>query len=50
MNKFIAPMREKYFYFQSHREEVDKILAAGAEKARKLAQTKLAQVKNAIGM
>ncbi len=50
MNNFITPMREKYFYFQSHREEVDKILSRGAEKAKKLAAAKLSQIKTAIGM
>lgn len=49
INDYIKPMREKYFYYQSHRQEVDDILAKGAVKARKIAQPCLAKVKKAMG-
>lgn len=37
-NAKISPMREKFNYYMSHKEEVDEILAQGAIKARKVAQ------------
>lgn len=50
MNEYIKPMREKFYYYQSHREEVDKILVEGAEKARAIAKPFLERVKKAIGI
>ena len=49
-NAFIKPMREKYFYFMEHKEEVDKILAEGAEKARYIAKKTMAKVRKRIGV
>ncbi len=49
-NEFIKPMREKFFYFQEHKDEVDKILIAGAEKARPIAKDVLSKVRKAIGV
>lgn len=49
-NNYISPMREKFNYFISHKEEIDKILESGAEKARILAKRKLEAVKKAIGI
>ncbi|MBE5735204.1 MAG: tryptophan--tRNA ligase [Clostridiales bacterium] len=49
MNRFITPMREKYNYYMSHRSEVDEILRAGAEKARRVARKTLDRVRKAIG-
>ena len=50
MNAYIAPMREKFNYYQSHREEVDEILNCGAQKAREIATARLNKVKKAIGI
>lgn len=41
--------REKYNYFMSHREEVDKLLETGAEKAKKTAQATLKRVRTKLG-
>lgn len=49
-NEYLKPMREKYFYYQSHRDEVDKILEEGAAKARIIARKTLARVRKAIGV
>lgn len=49
-NEFLKPMREKYFYYQTHRDEVDKILADGAIKARMIAKKTLSKVRKAIGV
>lgn len=49
-NAYISPMREKFNYFISHKEEIDKILENGAEKARILAKRKLDIVKKTIGV
>lgn len=50
VNAYIKPMREKFDYFQAHREEVDKILSAGAERARALAKETISKVRKAIGV
>lgn len=49
-NEFIKPMREKFFYFQEHKDEVDKILIAGAQKARPIAKDVLSKVRKAVGV
>lgn len=49
-NEYIKPMREKYDYYQSHREEVDKILAEGAKKAKDIAKQKIKKVRELIGV
>jgi len=49
-NEFIKPMREKFDYFQAHKDEVDKILLSGAEKARVIAKGVLEKVRKAIGV
>ena len=48
-NRYISPMREKFNYFISHKEEVDEILKEGAVKAQKVASEVLARVRKAIG-
>ena len=48
-NNYIKPMREKYDYYMSHFEEVEKILHDGAEKARVVARKVLSDVRKAIG-
>ncbi len=49
-NNYIKPMREKYDYYMSHFEEVEKILHDGAEKARVVARKVLSDVRKAIGV
>jgi len=48
-NEYIKPMREKYFYYQDHKEEVINILTQGAQKARIIAKEYLQKVRTAIG-
>ena len=48
-NDYLKPMREKYDYFQSHRNEVDEILAKGAQKARAIATPALLKIKKKMG-
>ena len=44
-----APLREKYFYYMEHLDEVDDILLQGAEKARQTASGVLKRVRKALG-
>ena len=48
-NNYLKPMREKYDYYMSHYEEVEKVLKDGAEKARTVAKRTLQEVRKAIG-
>lgn len=41
--------RERYAYFEAHPEEVDAILAKGAEKAKKIARETLNRVRTSVG-
>ena len=45
MDSVLAPMREKYEYLMSHRDELDAALANGAEIARKIADKTLSRVR-----
>ena len=49
-NRFLAPMREKYEYYMTRREDVDKILENGAKKARVHAREIISRVRKAIGV
>jgi len=49
-NRYISPMRAKYDYYMSHRDEVDKILEDGAKKARVYAREVIQKVRKAIGV
>lgn len=49
-NAYIAPMREKYNYYQQNRDVVDKILEQGAQRARQLAEQKISQIRKLIGV
>ncbi len=49
VNTFIAPMREKFNYYYTNRDVVDKILLDGAKKARVIAQETLNKIKYLIG-
>lgn len=49
-NAFITPMREKYYYYMEHKEEVEKILDEGQKKARVIAKDFLNKARLAIGV
>ncbi len=49
-NEYIKPMREKFYYYQAHKNEVDDILLNGAEKARVIAKQMLKKVRKLIGV
>lgn len=49
-NAYLKPMREKYDYYMSHFDEVENILKAGEEKARKVAKETLSRVRLAVGV
>ncbi len=49
-DRYFAPMREKYEYYMSHRDEVDEILRRGSERARVVARETLDRVRGAIGV
>jgi tryptophanyl-tRNA synthetase len=48
--KYFAQIRQRKEYLEAHPEEVEKILAWGAARARLLAQANLAKVKKALGL
>jgi tryptophanyl-tRNA synthetase len=48
--ELLAPMRERYDALMQPESELDEVLAAGAEKARKRATAVLEQVRRAIGI
>ncbi|KQC30555.1 tryptophan--tRNA ligase [Flagellimonas eckloniae] len=48
LNKFEEP-REKFEYYMNHLNEVDEILAIGAEKAKKVAEKVLERVREKLG-
>lgn len=48
INQFLQPFREKRAYYESHPEEVDKILAEGTKRAREKAKQTMKQVKKAM--
>ena len=50
INTKLSPAREKYQHLLENPDQIQKALAFGAEKARKLAKEKLAEVKDKIGM
>lgn len=49
-NAYISPMREKFYYYQSHRDEVDKILQEGSSRARIVAKEFLSKVRKSVGV
>lgn len=49
-NAYISPMREKFYYYQSHRGEVDKILQEGSSRARLVAKEFLSKVRKSVGV
>jgi tryptophanyl-tRNA synthetase len=50
INNRFQPFREKYDYFQSHRQEVENVLREGAERARGLAAPVLEKARQATGL
>lgn len=50
INEKFAPIREKRRYYESHIEEVEKILEYGSQKARKEAQKVLKEVRTIVQM
>ncbi len=50
LEEFLRPMREKREYLENHPEEVDKILADGAAKARAVASEVLEEVRKVMNM
>ncbi|MCP4296429.1 MAG: tryptophan--tRNA ligase [Proteobacteria bacterium] len=50
LEEYTRDGREKYKYYMTHKEEVDMILANGAEKARGVATPLLNKIRNAIGI
>lgn len=48
LNEKLAPIRERRREFMEHPEQLDEILAAGAEKARKVARETMAEVRAAM--
>lgn len=49
-NNFLSPMREKYNYYMSHYEEVEKILEEGSKKARVIAKETVERARKAVGL
>lgn len=49
-NEYLTPLREKYISILANKEEIDKILKSGAEKARIIAKETICRVRKAIGV
>jgi tryptophanyl-tRNA synthetase len=47
---YFAPIREKRAYYESHRSEVEDIIADGDSRARKVALATMADVQEAMGL
>ncbi|MCP4133314.1 MAG: tryptophan--tRNA ligase [bacterium] len=50
LNDFIKPMRERYDALMEDKSYIDKVLADGAERARKLAAKKMDKLRQTIGV
>ena len=48
-NNYLKDMREKYNFYMSHPEEVERILQEGSKKAREIAANILKKVREKIG-
>ena len=48
--EFLAPFREKRSYYESHRDEVERILKRGEERAREVARATMSEVREAMKM
>ena len=49
-NSFLSPMREKYNYYMSHYDEVEKILTESERKVRVIAAETLDRARKAVGV
>lgn len=49
-NNYLKDMREKYNYYMSHYDEVEKILTSGQKKAKKVAKETIERVRKAVGL
>jgi tryptophanyl-tRNA synthetase len=49
LEEHLGPSRDRYFYLLSHTEEIDKILAYGAEKARVRSKETMSRVRDVLG-
>ena len=50
INKYFEPYIQKREYYMNNPDEVNKLLAYGATKARKIAQTKMKIIRDAVGL
>ena len=50
IDREIGPMRERYQHLIAHPQEVERLLLAGAEKARALATPFMAELRHAVGL
>ena len=50
MNAYLKPMRDKYDYYMTHYDEVEKILEKGEQKAKVIAKETIERVKKAVGV
>ena len=50
MDSVLSPMREKYNYYMSHYDEVEKILAEGSKNTQKIAKETVERARMAMGL
>ncbi len=50
INEELKPLREKYNYYIENKQEIDKILKDGGEKARQLASEKIKKMRKIVGI
>ena len=50
MNSYLKPMRDKYDYYMSHYDEVEKMLEEGEKKVRIIAKETIERVRKAVGV
>lgn len=48
LDSVLSPMRERYDYLMTHRQEIDSVLSAGAEIARKIADKTMSRVRHVM--
>lgn len=48
--KFVTPMREKYNYYQAHRDEVIEILNSGAAAAKAKSENMMTEIRRSVGL
>ena len=50
MNSYLKPMRDKYDYYMTHFDEVEKMLEAGEKKVKVIARETIERVRKAVGV